>query len=140
VAVKGGKHRVCIIAGVMEKFDAASEAVIANMAAAASLPIGDVEVRIYCQSSSIADSRIFVVGSVQQLIAEEFFQTADIIIHHFSIYNDLHFALGLAPRGAYLIVQFYGVTPPQFMPTDDQNIIHESFVRQNFLLMLIKLW
>lgn len=124
-------RRVTIICGSLLRYDAISECALACLEAVASSggPGVTVEVRIYCLESNIGDSRIHVVDSVQTLVAEPFFQASDIIIHHFGIVSPLHNALALAPRSAYVVIQFYGVTPPQFMPSALEGVISDSYIQ-----------
>jgi glycosyltransferase involved in cell wall biosynthesis len=126
----GATRKISIICGTVTRFDAISECALACLEACAKLGVGvPIDVRIYCLDSDVADSRIFVLGSVHELISEPFYQTSDIIIHHFGIFSELHSALGFSPRSAYVVVTFYGVTPPQFVPKAIENLINESFIQ-----------
>jgi len=126
-----GPRRISIICGSLVRYDAISECALACLEAVA-LSGGNgmtIEVRLYCLESNIGDSRIHVVDSLQTLVAEPFFQASDIIIHHFGIISDLHGALAVAPRSAYVVIQFYGVTPPQFLPKTLEGVISDSFIQ-----------
>ena len=110
-------RRISIVCSVVHQFDAISECVLASLAATSVLGVRDtVETRVFCLESNVADSRIHVLPSARDLVASEFYQTSDVIVHHFGIFSELHSAIAFAPRSARVIVTFYGVTPPQFLP------------------------
>ena len=122
------RRTIAIICGTVTGFDAISECALACLNAAIGPGISDkTDVRVYCLDTNVSNSCIHVVASVQELVADPFYQCADLIIHHFGIMSELHLALALAPRSAYLIVQYYGITPPQFMTRQQQHVIGESF-------------
>lgn len=121
-------QKVSIICGTALRYDAIGECALACLEAVASLG-QEIEVRLYCMESNISDSRIHIVPSAQSMVADPFYQSSSIIIHHFGIINELHDALAVAPRSAYVMVQFYGVTPPQFMPKSWEGIIGDSFIQ-----------
>lgn len=127
-AKEAARRRIAIVCGTVTSFDAISECALACLDAAIVLP-GTIDVRIYCLDTNVGNSRIHVVASIQDLIAEPFYQRADIIIHHFGIMSELHLALALAPRTAHLIVQFYGVTPAHFLTRQQQRVIGESYIQ-----------
>jgi len=124
-------RRVSIVCGSLLAYDAVSECALACLAAAAAQPahVGPVEVRIYCLETDVLDSRIHVLKSSRDLLAEQFYHNSDFIIYHFGIFSEIHHSLAAAPRGAYVVIHFHGITPPQYLPGDWESLISNSFVQ-----------
>ena len=102
-------RRISIICGSVVHYDAVSECALVCLEAAAAQPVkvGPVEVRIYCLETNVSDSRIHVLKSSRDLLAEQFYQNSDFIIYHFGIYSEIHHSLAAAPRGAYIVIHFH---------------------------------
>lgn len=122
-------RRVSIVCGSVSQYDAISECALACLEAATAQhkSVDPVEVRIYCLDTNVADSRIYVLKSSRDLLAEHYYQNSDLIIYQFGIFSEIHHSLATAPRSACIVINFYGVTPPQYMPAEWEQLISSSF-------------
>ncbi len=130
--------KVSWITGVVHSGDAISETVLAELDALTALSHAQrrsFDARVYCTGSNVADTRVQVVAQWQTPLTDPHFQTSDIYIFHFGVYNDLHHLLNLIRRDAKVVVWFHNVTPPQYLPAGAENLTHESFRQiENFVV------
>lgn len=117
--------RIAIVTGAIHRYDAVSEAVLSNLTAVCGADL-QVEARLYCLYSDVSDSRIHVTPCWRTLVADPFFCNADLIVHHFGIFAEIHNALAFAPKAAFVVVEFHGITPPQYLPSATE-VLHQSF-------------
>ncbi len=129
--------RISIIAGNIKRDDAISETVIADLSALDRLSNQrrqNLDIKIYCQESDFADCRVHVANDWRDIVTDEHFQTSDFYYFHFGVFNELHHTMHHARRGAGMAVFFHNVTPPHFLNTDAETLIHKSYQQiENFL-------
>ena len=122
--------RICILSGMIDAHDAIGACILTSLDGiqmAADRRGPRIEIRIYCLSSSIDDPRLHRLADWRNILADEFYVTADLIIHHFGIFSEIHNALGFARRSTHLVVVYHGVTPPQYLAPSAQDVMQKSF-------------
>lgn len=129
--------RISIISGIVNRNDAISEAIVADLEAIDQLSgeqRRNFDVQIFCGESDFADTRVRIINSWQELTSNEHFRTSDLYYFQFGIYNELHNAMHFTRRNAKTIIFFQNVTQPQYCPPSAENLIHISYQQiENFL-------
>lgn len=126
----GRRLKACVITGVVVPHDAISN--ITRQQADALAGVADV--RVFAHGCQVPDSRVTAVDDPLALAAHDHFRAADLIVFNFGIAYPLFDAIHLAPRTATVVVCYYGVTPPQFLPPDRRGVIHESYKQASNIL------
>jgi glycosyltransferase involved in cell wall biosynthesis len=122
--------RVSLISGVVHAGDAISETLLADLEAIdrlSKLRRWNIDVRVYCGSTTAADTRVQVFNDWRQVLRQPHFQKSDLYIYHFGIYNPLHDTMHFARRDSAVVSFFHNVTPPQYCPGEAEELLHKSF-------------
>ena len=122
--------RVCILGGMIHAHDAIGACILTSLDAIQTAIKGQgprIEIRLYCLSSSIDDPRLHRISDWRDVLADDFYVEADLIIHHFGIFSEIHNAISFARRSAHLVVAYHGLTPPQYLAPSAQDVMQKSF-------------
>ena len=123
-------RRVSIVSSIVYLGDAVSATIVADMDALGRLSRRErrtMDIKVFCRSSDYADGRTVVVEDWRDVVRNPHFQTSDVIIFHFGVFNEIYSTLEFAPRDAATIVYFHNVTPPQYLPKEAEPLIHQSY-------------
>jgi glycosyltransferase involved in cell wall biosynthesis len=93
------------------------------------------KIRIFVQYSDKEDYDIKEVKSLSEIILDEHFLDSDIVFYEYGIYYYLFNTIALAINNAKVVIQYYGITPAQFVPVKEKDIIKNSY-RQLKLIYL----
>ena len=124
--------RISWICGVVHASDAISETLIAELEALTSYTRRHrrhVDAKVFCRDSDIPDTRIQVCDDWRAPLSDPHFQTSDLYIFHFGVFNEIHDLLNLIRRDAQVIVWFHNITPPQYLPPAAEDLVHKSFAQ-----------
>lgn len=97
------------------------------------------EVKIFCYRSSFDVSHRAVVNS-GDLLTDDFYCAADVIIWHFGIYYEFFNSILVGNGHAKQIVVFHNVTPSNFLPDSARGLIHKSEVQCHIIEMADEIW
>ncbi|BBF69215.1 glycosyltransferase [Sphingomonas bisphenolicum] len=129
--------RISIISGIVNKGDAISETILADIEAIDALSAEtrrNFDVKIFCRESDLNDTRVCITNTLDEVINDDHFKTSDIYYFHFGIFNDIHHAMHSARRNAKMAIYFHNVTQPQFCAPSAEWLIHQSYQQiGNFL-------
>lgn len=128
--MNGLSPRISIITGVVRAGDAISEAVRADLNSLDLLSRRrrwNIDVRVYCGSAAVDDTRVHVVNDRKELLRRAHFQTSNLYIYHFGVYHDLHDTVSFARRDSLVVNYFHNVTPPQYCARGSEDLLHKSF-------------
>ena len=137
VADRKRTRRIAIVNSIVHRFDAIS-ASVRDMAV--SMMAAGHEVRVFCYHSDFDDIPITPISNNSDLILDEYFSSADLIVWHFGIYseafNTVLFGNGRAPR----VICFHNVTPAAFCPPASQPLIQRSLDQIHLLPLADEIW
>lgn len=130
--------KISWITGVVHAGDAISETVLAELEALRLLTRQqrrNIDARVYCSSANVADTAIQLAPQWQTPLSDPHFQTSDIYVFHFGVYNDLHHLMNFVRRDAKVVIWFHNITPSQHLPRSAEDLIHKSFQQvENFVV------
>ncbi len=128
--------RISWVTGIVHDGDAISETILAELAALDQLCRSErvnIDAKVYCCAASAPDVRIEVLSDWRTMLADPHFQTSDIYIFHFGVYNEVHHAMNFVRRDATVIVWYHNITPPQYAPAAAEDLAHRCFQQiENF--------
>jgi glycosyltransferase involved in cell wall biosynthesis len=122
--------RISFVSGIVNAGDALSETILAELEAIDRLSTAErrnIDVRVYCASSSVADSRIVPVQDWQRVLRHDHFLSSDCYFYHFGIFSPMHQTLAFSRRDAHVSAYFHNVTQPQYLPPSAEALIHQSY-------------
>jgi glycosyltransferase involved in cell wall biosynthesis len=122
--------RISWISGVVHASDAISETLLAELEALTSYTRKHrrhIDAKVFCRDSDIPDTRIQVFDDWRAPLSDPHFQTSDLYIFHFGVFNEIHDLMNLVRRDAKVIVWFHNITPPQYLPPEAEELVHKSF-------------
>ena len=128
--------RVSIVSGIVHAGDAISEAVLADLESLDRLSRmrrWNLDVRVYCASAAVEDSRVRVMNSWRDVLRQPHFQTSDLLVYHFGIYNEFHDTMQFARRDASVVAFYHNITPPQYCHREAEKLLHMSFQQVEML-------
>ncbi len=129
--------RISVISGIVNKGDAISETILADIEAIDALSAKkrrNFDVKIFCRESDFNDTRVCITNTLEEVINDDHFKTSDIYYFHFGIFNDIHHAMHFTRRNAKMAIYFHNVTQPQFCAPSAERLIHQSYQQiGNFL-------
>jgi len=117
--------RVSIIHSICIKHDAISDAIRNEISWLLSAP-GN-EVRLFAFACDHQDIPYTNVCGLSDVLFDPFFRLSDVVIFHFGVYYPLFDALFIVPNGAKSVVVFHNITPKEYLPPSDHEIIDKSF-------------
>jgi glycosyltransferase involved in cell wall biosynthesis len=116
--------RISYLHGICVDNDAISNAIrdeISWLAAAGH------DVRLFAYACDHADIPFTQVAGVNEIAFDGHFQSSDLVVFHFGVYYPLFDAIFVTPRKAKRVVVFHNVTPKEFIPAEQHEIIDKSF-------------
>jgi glycosyltransferase involved in cell wall biosynthesis len=116
--------RVSFITGVCARFDAISDVVRSNIEWLSQLP--GTEVMLYSFRCDYPDLPHLNVGSSGEIATDWFFQSSDLVICNFGIFNELFGAVLAAPPRSEIWFRFHNVTPKELLPSWQHPMIDAS--------------
>jgi len=116
--------KIAYINGICKNYDAISNAVRNEICW--SIDAGH-EVYLFAYACDYIDVPFIKVEKEADIIFHEFFQSCDLAIFHFGVYYPLFNLLPVVPKYAKRIVIFHNITPKEFLPLSDHNLIDRSF-------------
>ena len=128
--------RVSMISGIVHTGDAISETILADLETLDRLARArrwNLDIRVYCASAVVEDSRVRVVKSWRDLLRQPHFQSSDLLVYHFGIYHELHDTLQFARRDASVVAFYHNITPPQYCRREAEKLLHQSFQQVEML-------
>lgn len=131
------KRRVAIVNSIVDRSDAIS-ASVRDMAI--SMASSGYDVRVFCYHSDFDDIQVLQIHGNSDLMLDDFFSSADLIVWHFGIYfdafNTVMFGNGHAPR----VICFHNVTPEEFVPEASRSLIQRSIAQTHLLPFADEIW
>jgi len=119
--------RVSYINGVCVKHDAISSAVRDRIIALRDHGIEDVRLYAYdCQYETLPFCR---VTSLTDITTDAHFQSSNLVVFHFGIYQPLFDLLSAAPSKARRLVVFHNITPKEFVSPEHHGLIDKSITQ-----------
>ena len=100
----------------------------------------DFDVSVLTFRNDYDDVPARTISGLADLLLDPAFQAADIIIYHFGIYCELFDALIAAKGRARQFVHFHNITPPQFVPPAQRQVIDRSFLQVHNLEQADEVW
>lgn len=116
--------KIAYINGICKNYDAISNAVRNEISW---LIDAGHEVYLFAYACDHADLPFIRVEKESDIIFHQFFQSCDLAIFHFGVYYPLFNLLPVVPKYAKRIVVFHNITPKEFLPLSDHNLIDRSF-------------
>ena len=105
-------RRVALYVGGYHKGDGTGRALRAKVDALENWPERDpLQIRVFCQSTDVADVHVSVVKDLRHLVADPYFKSADLHIFEFGWACEFVDAILCAPGVSKTLVHFHGVTP-----------------------------
>jgi glycosyltransferase involved in cell wall biosynthesis len=128
--------RISWVTGVVHQGDAISETLLAELEALGVLARRqrrNLDARVFCRDTDVADTRLRVCDDWRAPLADPHFQTSDIYVFHFGVFNEIHDLLNCLRRDAVVVVWFHNITPPQYLPAAAEDLVFRSFQQvENF--------
>lgn len=125
---QGPPVRVVVIAPVLARHDAISQAAADSWRILSSMP--GVEVAILALHSERDDVPVTLVSGLGHLLRMPAFLRADLLLYHFGLHNELFDAMLIGNgRGAKQVVRFHNVTPAEFLRPQDAPLIARSLAQ-----------
>jgi len=131
------RRRVALINSIVERNDAIS-ANVRDMARA--LGEGGCDVTVFCCKSDYPELRAVVVGGVVELVTDERFRKADLLIWHFGIFYELFNAVVIGSGGAPQVVCFHNITPKEFLSETSWPLLERSLVQAHLMAAVDEVW
>lgn len=128
--------RVSIVTGIVHAGDAISETVLADLESLDRLSRmrrWNLDVRVYCASAAVEDSRVRVTNNWRDVLRQPHFQTSELLVYHFGIYNEFHDTMQFARRDASIVAFYHNITPPQYCRGEAEKLLHMSFQQVEML-------
>lgn len=134
----GAKRNIAIVTSIFVRYDAISSSVRDSYNALSKNPAWDVT--IFAGHSSRDDVPVRVVDSVGQLLLEDRFRSADLIIYHYGIYYALFDAILIGNGKARQVVRFHNVTPKSLVPKAHHDVIDRSLAQLRNIGRADRVW
>lgn len=135
---KTHRTRICIIGGVVARYDGISEDIIDTWQFLCQNP--DWDVSVVTTRNDFKDFPAKIVSGVSELLLAPEFLNADILIYHFGIWNGLFDALLVGNGRARQAVFFHNITPAALVPPNHIATVERSFAQLNNLRCADQLW
>lgn len=119
--------KISYVCGLCVKNDAVSRSIKDEINALQAYGIHNI--RLYAYECGYDDLPYSIVESPEQISADAYFQSSDIIIFHFAIYNPLFDLILNRTSKAKQIVVFHNITPKEFLPPENHAVIDQSFAQ-----------
>lgn len=116
--------KIAYINGICKKYDAISNAIRNEMYW---LIEAGHEVCLFAYTCDHVDLPFIQVEKESDIIFHQFFQSCDLAVFHFGVYYPLFNLLPVVPKYAKRIVVFHNITPKEFLPSSNHNLIDRSF-------------
>lgn len=129
--------RIVLVHGIVERHDAISSSVRDMADILAGL---GYRVTVLTKSSHYGDKNIISVHGVEDLLLNEEFLLADVIIWHFGIYYDLFDVCQVGNGKAVQVVCFHNITPKELVPTAAVPVVEKSLDRAHLLSRVDEVW
>lgn len=126
--------KISLITGIIYERDAISAATMAKAKAlkeiyrSEGVPL-DLCIFVF-RSDYDLDGRVKTVRGVTDIVLDEHFLSSDLIIYEFGFHNELFDSIHFAPQEATKIVHFHNITPAEFMPEGEWDLIRLSLEQQ----------
>jgi len=131
------QRRVALINSIVERNDAIS-ANVRDMARA--LAEGGYDVTVFCCRSDYPELGAVVVGGVVDLVTDERFRKADLLIWHFGVFYELFNAVVIGSGGAPQVVCFHNITPKEFLSETRWPLFERSLVQAHLMATVDEVW
>lgn len=116
--------KIAYVNGICQKHDAISDAICNEI----SWLVGARhQVKLYTYRCDYHALNYCVVSGVLDIILDDFFKSAQIIVFHFGVYSPLVDAIFAVPNNSKKIVVFHNITPAEFLPPKSATLIAKSF-------------
>ncbi len=112
------RHRVAVVAGICTRYDAISNAVRHQVDV---LSAAGYDVTVFVQHSDFPELGHVVVDDSWQLMRDETFRSAEIVIYHHGIHYGLFDTLALSHPSAVRVVNFHNMTPPDLLSESSRS-------------------
>jgi len=121
--------RVALINGICTKHDAISNAVVAEYSYLQE-KFGPEGVKFYGYSLDYPDWNHKIVENSAQILGDEYFLNADLVIYHFGIFYELFNVVLLGNGKAKQLACYHNVTPKSLVGTRHHAVIDKSVMQQ----------
>lgn len=130
--------RVVIIAPILARYDAISNAAIDRWRVINALP--GFSATLLTASNDHSDIPAVHVGNPYDLLMCPDFMNADVIIYHFGIYAPLHDGMILGNGKARQVVVFHNVTPAHLLAPEQKPLIDKSISQMFNFTNVDEIW
>jgi glycosyltransferase involved in cell wall biosynthesis len=130
--------KVVLVAPVIARYDAISVAAHDTYRVLSAEP--DIEIKLLTGHHDYPGIQTRIVGDVADLLLEEDFLAADVILYHFGIYTTLFDAMLVGNGRARQIVRFHSITPARFLNQKDYCVIDRSYRQLANLHCVDEIW
>jgi glycosyltransferase involved in cell wall biosynthesis len=120
----GRPKKVALVTGICVRHDAIS-ASVRDDAMAFSGEHG-YSTKVYTYSNDYPELDATVVGGPADILFDQHFREADLLIYHFGIYYDLFNTIMIGNGHAPQTVRYHNITSKQWLPQSDWNTIDRS--------------
>ncbi len=130
--------QIAVVVPRIVKFDGTSNAIRDTIRAISE--VADWRLSIFCKVSEYDGIAVHRVTGPADLSARSLFRSADVIVYHFGLYDDLFEVIENGNGKAVQILLFHNVTPAQYMPEAQRPLIAQSFDQIKYFNKLDRLW
>lgn len=98
------------------------------------------QVVVFCYHSDFDDIPVRLIRDNRDLIMDDFYSSADLLIWHFGIFSEAFNCLMFGNGHASRVVCFHNVTPEQFVPESSRSMIRRSLEQTHLLPLADEIW
>lgn len=131
-------RKAVIVVPSVTRFDAISTAVRDTFRALSAIP--GLGVQVISWRCDLPDLNWISAGDLSDLLLDEDFLDADLIIYHFGIHVNLFDAMLVGNGHAKQIVFFHNVTPALFLPEERRLLIEKSLRQMENFRRVDEIW
>ena len=121
--------RVALVNGICARHDAISNAIVAEYECLLD-KFGPNGAKFYGYALDYPDWNNKIVESSAQILADDYFLRADLVIYHFGIYYELFNALLVGNGRAKQLACYHNVTPKELLGKHHHEVIERSLKQQ----------
>jgi glycosyltransferase involved in cell wall biosynthesis len=131
------KRRIAIVAPIAVRYDAISAAAADNFRLLQAEPGWQVD---FLTSHNELHLPARILQGISDLLSDDIFRSADVIIYHFGIYHPFLDALLVGNGHARQVVVFHNITPPEFVSPSERPVIDNSLRQAHNLRYADEIW
>lgn len=135
---QAGPLKVAIINGVCLKADAISQSV--HGTAVALRDALGAECKVFTYRCEFPDLLHRIVSSPVDIVTDQDYLGADLVLFHFGIYYDLFNSILIAPLQARKVVRYHNITPKEFLPASEHRLIGKSLDQRANIGVADEVW